>query len=162
MGRSAVDLLWVWSDVATLTGFILGLRWFIDGARSPVLGFAADRIGRQRSLRFLFPFNALLLIVLSLLKTPALLVFLTFAFFIGSSAVMTLLSVHADQRGPHAVASYATAMDFGMSVGPLIAWGIARFSLPTGLIFLSGESIYGIASIIALKTFAKLIRKGGR
>lgn len=148
--------------VATLTGFILGLRWFIDGAGSPVLGFAADKIGRQRSLRFLFPFNAVALIVLSLLKTPALLVFLIFAFFIGSSAVMTLLSVHAGRRGPHAVASYATAMDFGTSVGPLISWGIIQFSLSTGLIFFIGGSIYCIASIIALKTFSKPIGQGNR
>jgi len=141
--------------VATLTGFILGLRWFIDGAGSPVLGFLADRIGRQRSLRFLFPFNAAALIVLSLLKTPALLFFLIFAFFIGSSTLMTLLSAQAGQGGSRSVASYVTATDFGMSVGPLIAWGIAQFSLPTGLIFFSGGSIYGIASIVALKTFAK-------
>jgi len=146
--------------VATLTGFILGLRWFIDGVGSPVFGFAADRIGRQRSLRFLFPFNAAALIVLSLLKTPALLVLLIFAFFIGSSALMTLLSAQAGQSGSRSVASYATAMDFGMSLGPLIAWGIAQFSLPMGLIFFSGGSIYGIASIIALKTFAKPVGQG--
>ena len=146
--------------VATLTGFILGLRWFIDGVGSPVFGFAADRIGRQRSLRFLFPFNAAALIVLSLLKTPALLVLLIFAFFIGSSALMTLLSAQAGQSGSRSVASYATAMDFGMSIGPLIAWGIAQFSLPMGLIFFSGGSIYGIASIIALKTFAKPVGQG--
>jgi hypothetical protein len=46
-------------------------------------------------------------------------------------------------------------MDFGMSVGPLISWGIAQFELPTGVIFLVGGVIYAIASVVALKTFAK-------
>ena len=58
------------------------------------------------------------------------------------------------------MASYVTATDFGMAIGPLIAWGIAQFSLPTGLIFFSGGSIYGIAAIIALRTFAKPIGPG--
>jgi MFS family permease len=146
--------------VATLTGLILGLRRFIDGAGSPVLGFWADRIGRQHSLRPLFPFNAATLIIISLLKTPVLLVGLIFVFFIVSTALMTLLSAQAGQSGSRSVASYVTATDFGMAIGPLIAWSIAQFSLPTGLIFFSGGSIYGIASIIALKTFAKPVGPG--
>ena len=68
---------------------------------------------------------------------------------------MTILSAQTGQRGPRAVASYATAMDFGMSVGPLISWGIAQFALPTGVIFLVGGVIYTIASVVALKTVAR-------
>ena len=66
---------------------------------------------------------------------------------------MTLLSVQSGEYGSRSVASYATAMDFGMSVGPLVAWSIAQFGLPTSSIFITGGVIYGIGSVIAFYTF---------
>ncbi len=139
--------------IATLTGLIIGIRWFVDGIGSPVIGTVADRLGRQQFLILLFPLNTVTLITIALVTIPMLLIFLIFVFFICSSALMTLLSAQAGQYGPRSVASYATAMDFGMSIGPLIAWGIAQFGLPTSFIFISGGVIYGIGSVIAVKTF---------
>jgi len=142
--------------VATLTGFIMGLRWLIDGIGSPVLGAVADRIGRQRSIMFLFPLNALVLIAVSGFTRPIPLIFFVILFFICSTALMTLLSTHAGQRGPRAVASYATATDLGMSVGPIIGWSIAQFGFPANSIFLSCGIIYGLGSVIAFYTFGRL------
>ena len=139
--------------IATLTGFIIGVRWFVDGIGSPIIGAMADRFGRQRSLMFLFPLNTVTLIAVALVTMPILLVFLIFIFFVCSSALMTLLSVQAGELGSRSVASYSTAMDFGMSIGPLIAWSIAQFGLPTSYIFLTGGVIYGIGSIVAAKNF---------
>ncbi|MBW1992877.1 MAG: hypothetical protein JRI77_00345 [Deltaproteobacteria bacterium] len=139
--------------VATLTSFILGWRWFIDGIGSPILGAAADRIGRQRSLRFLFPLNTVMLLMASVQAKPIFLILFLFIIFICTTALMTLLSVRAGQNGPRSVALYATAMDFGMSVGPLIGWGIAQFGLLPNYIFLWGAVIYMVSSIVALRTF---------
>jgi len=144
--------------VATLTGFVMGLRWLIDGLGSPVLGAAADRIGRQRCIVFLFPLNAMVLVSVSQLAGPTLLIFLIFVFFICSTTLMTLLSIQAGQRGPRAVASYATAIDLGMSIGPMIGWSIAQFGFPANFIFISGGVMYGMGSIIAFKSFSLLTR----
>ena len=139
--------------IATLTGLIIGIRWFVDGIGSPVIGTVADRLGRQQSLSLLFSLNTVTLITIAFVTIPVALIFLIFVFFICSTAQMTLLSAQAGESGPRSVASYATAMDFGMSIGPLIAWGIAQFGLPTSFIFISGGVIYGIGSVIAVKTF---------
>ncbi len=139
--------------IATLTGLVLGIRWFVDGIGSPVIGTVADRFGKQRLLMLLFPLNTVTLIVISLLTIPVPLISFIFVFFICSSALITILFAQAAQYGPRSVVSYVTAMDFGMSIGPLIAWGIAQFGLPTSFIFIVGGVIYGIGSVIAFYTF---------
>jgi len=135
--------------VVTLTGSILGLRWFIDGVGSPILGAIADRVGRQRSTPFLFSLGAATLIVVAVYSKPILLIPLMLIFFICGTTLNTLLSAQAGQSGTRSVASFATAMDLGMSVGPLIGWSIAQFGLPTNFIFISSGAIYVIGAIIS-------------
>lgn len=133
--------------VVTLTGLILGLRWFIDGIGSPILGAIADRTGRQRSITFFFLMGAVTLIVVAVYSKPILLIPLMLIFFICGTTLYTLLSAQAAQSGTRSVASFATAMDLGMSVGPLIGWSIAQFGLPTNFIFISSSAIYMIGAI---------------
>lgn len=139
--------------IATLTGLILGIRWSVDAIGSPIIGIAADHFGRRRALMILFPLSMVTLITISLVVLPIPLIFLIFIFFICSTALMTLLVVQSGEFGSRSVASYATAMDFGMSVGPLIAWSFAQFGWPTSSIFITGGVIYGIGSVIAFYTF---------
>ena len=133
--------------VVTLTGLILGLRWFIDGIGSPILGAIADRTGRQRSITFFFLLGAVTLIVVAVYSKPILLIPFILIFFICGTTLYTLLSAQAAQSGSRSVASFATAMDLGMSVGPLIGWSIAQFGLPTNFIFISSSAIYMIGAI---------------
>ena len=133
--------------VVTLTGLILGLRWFIDGIGSPILGTIADRTGRQRSITFFFLLGAVTLIVVAVYSKPILLIPFILIFFICGTTLYTLLSAQAAQSGSRSVASFATAMDLGMSVGPLIGWSIAQFGLPTNFIFISSSAIYMIGAI---------------
>jgi MFS family permease len=137
--------------VVTLTGIILGLRWFIDGIGSPVLGAIADRMGRERSTTILFSLGAVTLIVIAPYPTITLLIPLIVLFFICGTTLYTLLSALAGERGARAVASLATAMDFGMAIGPLIGWGIAQLGLPTNLIFISSGAVYMIGAVISLR-----------
>ena len=135
--------------IVTLTGIILGLRWFIDGVGSPILGAIADRSGKQRSTTFLFSLGAVTLIVVAVYSKPILLIALMLIFFICGTTLNTLLSAQAGQSGTRSVASYATAMDLGMSVGPLIGWSIAQLGLPTNFIFISSGAIYMFGAIIS-------------
>jgi MFS family permease len=137
--------------VVTLTGLILGLRWFIDGVGNPILGVIADRIGRERSITFLFLVGTASLISAALHPKPIPLAVLVLIFFTCGNALYTLLSAQAGQNGTRSVASFATAMDLGMAVGPLIAWGIAQLGLATQNIFLVGGIIYIIGASISFK-----------
>jgi MFS family permease len=139
--------------VVTLTGIILGLRWFIDGVGNPILGVIADRIGRVRSITFLFLVGAASLISAALHPKPIPLVILVLIFFTCGNALYTLLSAQSGQNGPRSVASFATAMDLGMSIGPLIAWGIAQLGLGTQNIFTVGGIVYLMSASISFKKF---------
>ena len=137
--------------VVTLTGLILGLRWFIDGIGSPVLGAIADRIGRERSITFLFLLGAACLIIPAIHLKLILLIFFLLTFFTCGTILTILLLAQAGQSGTRAVASLATAMDLGMAVGPLIGWGIAQAGIPLSFIFISSGSIYIAGAIISLR-----------
>jgi len=139
--------------VVTLTGIILGFRWFLVGIGSPILGAIADRIGRQPSVAFLFPLGAASLFVAGIhLKLIPLIIFVLI-FFICGTTLNTLLSAQSGQSGARSLALFVTAMDLGASIGPLIGWSIAQFGLPRNLIFLSGGIFYMVGAIISLKTW---------
>jgi MFS family permease len=147
----AFEILGYPAGIATLTSFILGIRYFIDGMGSPLLGAAIDRIGRQKAARFLFPFNAAALLAISLIESMFPLILLLFMYFICATALGTLLSAQAGRNGPRAVASFSTATDLGTSIGPLIAWGILELSLPAANIFRVAALLYAVGSILALR-----------
>jgi len=139
--------------VVTLTGIILGFRFFLDGIGSPVLGSIADRTGRERSITFLFFVGAVSLLVAVLHPKTTILVIFVLIFFACGTTLWTLLSSQAGQRGSRSVASFATAWDLGASVGPLMGWSIAHFGFPTNYIFILGGTIYIVGAIISFKTF---------
>lgn len=139
--------------VVTLTGIILGFRWFLVGIGSPILGAIADRIGRQPSIAFLFPLGTASLFVAGIHLQLIPLIILVLIFFICGTTLNTLFSAQAGQGGTRSLALFVTAMDLGASIGPLIGWSIAQFGLPRNLIFLSGGIFYMLGAIISLKTW---------
>ncbi|NIS61610.1 MAG: MFS transporter [Proteobacteria bacterium] len=143
--------------VVTLTGIILGFRFFLDGIGNPILGSIADRTGRERSITFLFSVGAMSLFISAMNLKPIMLVIFVLTFFACGTTLWTLLSSQAGQRGTRSVASFATAMDLGASVGPLMSWSIAHFEFPTNCIFLSAGTIFMIGAVISSKTFGTKI-----
>ncbi len=139
--------------VVTLTGIILGLRWFIDGVGNPILGAIADRIGRGRSITLIFLVGAASLTIAVIHQRPIPLAILVLTFFTCGNTLYALLSVQASQNGTRSVASFATAMDLGMSVGPLIGWSIAQLGFATHNIFTVGGIVYLISATLSFKKF---------
>jgi len=128
--------------VASITGIVLAIRWGIGIVGSPVLGAIADRTGRERSVPVLFIVGSM---ALGLASFPFGLFWMisgVVIMFLCGSLLGTLISALAGQQGAKAVASYATAFDFGSALGPLIGWGIVQFGLPTNLIFITGAVFY--------------------
>lgn len=137
--------------IVTLTGMMLGLYWFIRGIVGPIFGNIADRIGRERPIPFLFLVGAIALFISGIYLDPILLAVLIVVFFICGATLDTLLFARAAQSGSRSVASFVTALDLGMSIGPLIGWGIPYLGFPTNYIFISGGAIYMIGAIVTLK-----------
>ena len=137
---------------ATLTGFVMAIRHLIDGLVGPFLGAIADRMGRNRAIGRLFLLGSGLLVLLGLQENMTVLIAVITIFFICATALYTVLYAQSGQSGPRAVASFATAMDLGMSIGPMIGWGIAQFSLPLSSIFMTAAFFYAVGAAVAFRT----------
>ena len=134
--------------VATLTGTILGLKWFSEWM-SPLWGTIGDRAGRERFITFLFAVGTASLIPITIHPNPILLFIGILMFFICGTTLYTLLVAQAGLAGPRSLASFLTANDLGMSLGPLIGWSIAQWGLPTNFIFITGGVFYSIGMVIS-------------
>lgn len=135
--------------VATITGAVLAVRWGLDILGSPMLGALADRIGRQRSLPVIFMIGSS---ALGLACLPFGVVWLTgciLVVFLCDALLGIVVASWAGQQGGRSVADYATGMDFGMALGPLIGWSIAEFGLPSYTIFLAGAAFYTFGVFVA-------------
>ncbi len=146
---SSVHLLGHTIGVATITGVVLAVRWGLDILGSPALGAMADRIGRQRSLPVIFVIGSLALGAASLPFGVFWLTGCILIVFLCDALLGILVAAWAGQHGGRSVADYATGMDFGMALGPLIGWGIAHFGLPSYLIFLAGAAFYIVGGVVA-------------
>jgi MFS family permease len=142
--------LWGYSlGVASITGIVLAVRWSLDILGSPVAGALADRIGRKRFLPIVFFGGSLALILASLPFGISWLIGCIMIVFLSSNLLAILIAAWAGEEGGKGIADYATGMDFGMALGPLIGWGIVQFYLPTYLIFITGAVFYMLGGIIA-------------
>jgi MFS family permease len=154
MGSSIAVLGWTMGAVS-LTGVVISVRWVLDAFGSPLLGAASDRVGRDRSILVFFLTGALVLLSGALplgRGWPVLVVVVT---FICGSTLYTLLSGQAGVLGAGSLASYATAVDLGSSLGPCIGWGIAQLGWPLEFIFVIAGVFY-LASGLGYVTKGRL------
>jgi MFS family permease len=141
--------LWGYSfGVASITGMVLAVRWSLDVLGSPWLGALADRIGRKRFLPIVFFGGSVALVLASLPFGIFWFIGCIMIVFLGSTLLGILIAAWAGKKGGKGIADYATGMDFGMALGPLIGWSIVHFSLPTYLIFIAGAVFYILGGMI--------------
>ena len=135
--------------VASITGMVLAIRWFLDILGSPMLGALADRIGRTRSLPIVFLIGASALGFACLPLGLLGLIGCILVVFLCGALLGILVASWAGRQGGAGVVDYATGFDLGSALGPLIGWSIAHFDLPTYLIFLAGALFYAIGGVVA-------------
>ncbi|HUT23399.1 MAG TPA: MFS transporter [Sumerlaeia bacterium] len=141
--------------VATATGFVLAMRWAVDIVFAPLMGGAADRWGRRRTICLSFAAGGTaLLLVPGMQGFAPLVAAVLFLFFCGATAGIALsaeASVAVPPAGRNRYLSwFVTASDLGAACGPLLAWtaidGVAtRFVVirPVAL-----ESVYVAGSVV--------------
>ena len=146
-----VQIRGVFVGVATLTGAIMATRWICDLA-APVLGVFCDRYGRGVCGLVFFWCGAVALGMAALATAWMWIGLALLLFFFCATGAVVALSAEAGIRGPRAVATYATALDAGSCAGPLLAWTMPEFALPTEWIFSLGAAFYMAAGGVALRS----------
>ena len=76
-------------------------------------------------------------------------------FFVCGAALSAGIAAEAGRRGSKAVALYASAMDFGAAVGPVLGWGILEFRFSPGMVFASGGILFFVAAVVSWRSFKR-------
>jgi len=141
----------VFVGVATLTGAMMATRWVFDLA-APILGAFCDRYGRGVGGLVFFWCGAVALGLAAVAVAWTWIGLALLLFFFCATGAVVALSAEAGVRGSRAVATYATALDAGSCVGPLLAWTMPEFAWPTEWIFALGAGFYVAAGGVALRS----------
>ena len=133
--------------IGTIAGLLLAIRWTADMLFGPLIGALSDRIGQVRTLILL----ALILLISLLIVVGSsgipLIVSLSIMFIASAGLLITLAAlangVALKAERPHIyVGIYATAVDGGAALGPLLAYFATR------IISLGGQYVLAAVSLI--------------
>jgi MFS family permease len=119
--------------IGTIAGLLLALRWTSDILFAPGIGWIADRLGQLRSLVALVSVLLVSLLGAVSISGPLLVLFLAFL-FVSSAGLNVTLNAQANalstqMERPHIyLGVYATAVDGGAAVGPLLAYSIGTLT----------------------------------
>ena len=119
--------------IGTIAGLLLALRWTSDILFAPAIGWMSDRLGQVKSLAVLVCVLLVSLAGAVSFSGPYLVLCLAFLFVSSAglniilSAVANSLSVHMER--PHIyLGVYATAIDGGAALGPLLAYSVGTLA----------------------------------
>ncbi len=146
---SSISIGAVLIGVATLTGLLLGGRWILESLCAPLFGALYDRIGRYLATFIFFIIGTISLFACGAVSNILVLLFLILIFFLSGTSLTAGIAAEAARRGPKTIALYASAMDLGAAVGPIISWTIIEFVFSPDIIFTIGGAFYLIATIIS-------------
>ncbi len=143
--------------VATLSGVLLSLRWAFDIALGPIAGRLSDRVGRRRlilpSLAALVAALAVLTFASSLLTVIAAVTALFAAaavLTVGLDAAAGDLAARTD--GARFMSRYATALDFGAALGPIVGLSLGSAAALRGAYLLGGATLLASAAAFIITT----------
>jgi MFS family permease len=115
--------------IGTIAGLLLALRWTSDILFAPAIGWMSDRLGQVRGLVVLVCVLLVSLLGAVSFSGPFLVLFLAFL-FVSSAGLNVTLSAQANglstqMERPHIyLGVYATAIDGGAAIGPLLAYSV--------------------------------------
>jgi len=119
--------------IGTIAGLLLALRWTSDILFAPGIGWMSDRLGQVKSLAVLVCVLLVSLAGAVSFSGPYLVLCLAFLFVSSAglniilSALANSLSVHMER--PHIyLGVYATAIDGGAALGPLLAYSVGTLA----------------------------------
>ena len=135
--------------VATLNGILLGGRWILDSLFAPILGALNDRFGTWKGMIVFFSIGGVSLFVCGATSNILVLIFFILLYFISGTSLAAGIAAEAGRRGSRTIALYASALDFGAAIGPVLSWAILGFIFKPELVFIIGGVFYLIATFIS-------------
>ncbi len=148
--------------VGTIAGLLLALRWTSDILFAPAIGFLFDRLGRMRSLVLLVLSLLISLIGVVALSGPIIIPILALL-FMSSAGLHVVLSAMANSLSmqverPHIyMGVFATALDAGAAVGPLLAY-FAGTWISFGILYVLAGALLSLAILRYFRANSKLAR----
>ena len=133
--------------VTSATGLLLGAQWSLGLPLAPLLGHLSDCFGRVRVTSAGFALGAVGLLVLATASSVPMLLVGVITAFVAATALTVGLSATAGDLAPPerrsaVMSSYATFLDLGSAIGPLIGLSFASLATLRGL--------YGAAAVVLL------------
>ena len=130
-----IAILGVALGVTTATGLLLGSQWL---PLSPLFGYMSDRVGRPLIISGGFVTGAAGLIVLAITDSIWLMLLAILSSFVASTALTVTLHATAGDLAPSdrrnaVLSAYATFLDLGSALGPLIGLSFASLAALQGL-----------------------------
>lgn len=144
--------------VASLNGFLLGGRWVLDSLCAPILGALNDRFGIWKGMLVFFSIGGVSLFACGAASNILVLIFFILLYFISGTSLAAGIAAEAGRRGSRTIALYASALDLGAAIGPVLSWAILGFIFKPELVFLIGGVFYFIATIISWHSFKRGIK----
>ena len=135
------------SRIGTIAGLLLAVRWTADMLFGPAIGALSDRMGQVRTLLLLASILVLSMVVVIGSAGMPLILSLSILFIASAGLLITLAAlangVALKAERPHIfVGIYATAVDAGAALGPLLAY------FATSVISLGGQ--YILAAVVLI------------
>ena len=142
--------------VTSATGLLLGAQWSLGLPLAPLLGHLSDRFGRILVTSGGFALGAVgLLILATASSVPLLLVGVLIAFVAATALTVGLSATAGDLAPPErrsaVMSSYATFLDLGSAIGPLIGLSFASLATLRGL--------YGGAAVVLVLAAGAVSRR---
>lgn len=155
-----IAILGVALGVTTATGILLGSQWL---PLSPVLGYLSDRFGRVPLVNAGFGVGVVGLLALSVTDSIWLMLLAVLAAFVASTALtVTLHSTAGDLAPPDrrnaVVSTYATFLDLGSALGPLIGLSFASLAALQGL-YVGAAMLLVVAALLFWLAFRRAPRR---
>lgn len=140
--------------IASLTGFLLSTRGFLDLGFAPIAGHLADRWGRQRIIRSGLPVALVATVGMALSPSLVMVIGLVLLMFAAGTTLNVAFNAAAGDIAPPGKRSmflglFVTFQDLGAALGPLLGYWIG----PTfGFVWLyvGGSLVLLLASILHL------------
>jgi MFS family permease len=143
--------------VTSATGLLLGLQWSLGLPLAPLLGHLSDRFGRTGVTSAGFALGAAGLLLLASLPGLALLLLAIAMTFVAATALTVALAATAGDLAPPerrsaVMSSYATFLDLGSALGPLLGLAFASLATLRGL-YAAAAVVLLLAAVLSRTAF---------
>jgi len=133
-----VGLLGIAIGTTSATGILLGLQWSLGLPLAPVIGHLSDRLGRVRVTSAGFVIGAGGLVALAVFSEAALVLGAVLTAFAAATILGVGLAATAGDLAPPerrsaVMSGYATFLDVGAALGPLVGLAFASLATLRGL-----------------------------